>query len=169
MRRVQVPVRRERDPAAIGREPRINLARAVVGQPLHVRAVLVRHPDVAEIAERNPARVIIRMACEPNRGGRRRHDAENDGEHARGQRRSPHHIQTSGMRGYTIRGCRRVTTNDCYFLVNVAAAANASAGGCVSQRRSSVVGAVIATLRRSSIAAVSFPSDFCTIARMNRS
>ena len=60
-------VRRKGDPAAVRREPRVHLAGAVVGEPVDGAAVLVRRPDVAEIAERDPAGVIVGMAREADR------------------------------------------------------------------------------------------------------
>src|SRR5436190_23670835 len=58
---VAVAIGGEGDPAAVRREARVYFARPIVGDPLHVRAVLVRDPDVTEIAEGDLARAIVRM------------------------------------------------------------------------------------------------------------
>ncbi len=62
---VAVAVAREGDPLAVGREPRVVVAALVDREPLDVRAVLAGDPDVAQVAERDLARVVVRVADEP--------------------------------------------------------------------------------------------------------
>src|ERR1051326_3056183 len=59
---VAITIRGERDPLSIRREGGIDIARLVHREPLEVAAVFIRHPDVAEIAERHLAGVIRGMA-----------------------------------------------------------------------------------------------------------
>src|SRR5262249_26099489 len=70
---VAVAVGREGNPLAVGRKARIDVARFVDGQTLQVTAVLVCDPDVAQIAERYFAVVIIGMPqqLDLSRGQRR--------------------------------------------------------------------------------------------------
>src|SRR6185295_18998951 len=68
-------IRRERDPLAVRREARIRLARRVVRDAQHTRAVLIRGPDVAEIAERDLVGAIVGIARELEGTGRRRRRA----------------------------------------------------------------------------------------------
>ena len=54
----------ERNPLAIRRETRIDIARPVDGDAADVLAVLVRGPDIRQIGERHLAGVIVRVAHE---------------------------------------------------------------------------------------------------------
>ena len=56
---VPLAVAGERDRAAVGREPGVDVARLVDGQALDVLAVLVGGPDVAQVAERDLAVVVV--------------------------------------------------------------------------------------------------------------
>ena len=66
---VAITVGREGNPAAVGREARIHVARRVIGDPLHVRAVLVGGPDVSEIAEGDLAGMVVGVPRELDRRG----------------------------------------------------------------------------------------------------
>ena len=73
---VAVPVGREGNPTPIRRKPRVDFARAIVREPMEVRAVLGGRPDVAQIAEGDRACAIVRMACQPYRCGVHRRHAD---------------------------------------------------------------------------------------------
>ena len=59
---VSLAVGGERDRAAVGREPRVNVAGRVHGQAVDVLAILVGGPDVTQVGEGDLAVVIIGIA-----------------------------------------------------------------------------------------------------------
>src|SRR6266852_3378890 len=59
---VAVAIGGESNPLAVGRKPRIDVARAVHSQTLDIAAVLIRYPDITQVAERDFAIVITGMA-----------------------------------------------------------------------------------------------------------
>src|SRR4029079_12903845 len=105
---VAVAVRRKGDPLAVGREPRIDLARQVVGDTVRIAAVLVGGPDVAEIAEGDLAGVIVGMAGQPyRRGGERRgrqREYERRGSGRANNGRSKHIRPPGSLQAGTCRG-----------------------------------------------------------------
>src|SRR6267142_2918450 len=58
---VAVSIAGESDPLSIGRKACIDITSTVHRQPLHVLAVFIRGPNVAEIAENNAAIMIMRI------------------------------------------------------------------------------------------------------------
>ena len=99
---VAVTIRREGDPLSVGREARIDVARPIVGQAQRTGAVLIRGPDVAEVAEGDPAGVVIGMARKPDRTGGQGLAAREQDERAnqaqRGCRSMQHHASTCRVR-----------------------------------------------------------------------
>ena len=67
---VSLAIGGKRDRSSIRREPRMDVARRVDGEPLNVLAVFVGGPDVAEISESDLAGVIIGIAHQFRLAGR---------------------------------------------------------------------------------------------------
>jgi hypothetical protein len=61
---VAVAIAGKRDPLPVGREARIDVARAVDGDAADVPAAVVRRPDVPEVGERDLTRMVMRVANE---------------------------------------------------------------------------------------------------------
>src|SRR5206468_8408081 len=85
-------VARKRDPLAVGREARVDVARLVDRQAADVLAVLVRGPDVADVRERDLSRTVMRVASQPGFGGAAegRLDERGEGDDDQGGGRQEH-------------------------------------------------------------------------------
>ena len=88
-------IARERDPAAVRREARERVARDVRGEPLRIRSVLVRDPDVAVVAEDELALADVRIAGELDGLGGSGRDAGGETEHEDAGRSEAHGGQYS--------------------------------------------------------------------------